>query len=120
MNSQARITAIGSYVPSKVLSNYDLERMVNTHNEWIVQRTGIHERRIAAEDEFTSHMCIKAIADLLHNYPVSIQDVDMILVATYTPDFPAPSVACLIQSHFGIAATGHLMSMRHALVLYMH
>lgn len=108
MNSKARITAIGSYVPHKILSNLDLERMVSTHDEWIVKRTGIRERRIAAEDEFTSHMCVKAIEDMMLHYSVSIDDVDMILVATYTPDFPAPSVACLIQSHFGIAATGAL------------
>lgn len=108
LNSRARITAIGSYVPSRVLSNADLERMVDTGEEWIVQRTGIRERRIAAADEFTSHMCVKAIEDMMRLYPVSVLDVDMILVATYTPDFPAPSVACMLQSHFGIASTGAL------------
>jgi 3-oxoacyl-[acyl-carrier-protein] synthase-3 len=108
MNSKARITAIGSYVPAKVLSNADLEQMVHTQDEWIVQRTGIRERRIAANDEFTSDMCFKAVEDLMRRYSVSIEDVDLILVATYTPDFPAPSVACLIQSRFGIASTGAL------------
>jgi 3-oxoacyl-[acyl-carrier-protein] synthase-3 len=108
MNSKARITAIGSYVPSQVLSNADLEQIVDTQDEWIVQRTGIRERRIAAENEFTSHLCIKAVENMTLHYPVSVQDVDLILVATYTPDFPAPSVACLIQSHFGIVSTGAL------------
>ncbi|MCS7462546.1 ketoacyl-ACP synthase III [Paenibacillus doosanensis] len=108
MRSKAKITAIGSYVPSKVLRNADLEMMMDTSDEWIVQRTGIRERRIAAKDEFTSHMCIGAIDDLINNYEVSIMDVDMILVATYTPDFPTPSVACLIQHHYGIPATGAL------------
>jgi 3-oxoacyl-[acyl-carrier-protein] synthase-3 len=106
--SKSRITAIGSYVPSQVLSNSDLEQMVNTQKEWIVQRTGIRERRIAAEDEFTSHMCIKAIEDMMLQYSVSVLDVDLILVATYTPDHPAPSVGCLIQSHFGMVSTGAL------------
>ncbi|WP_168120432.1 ketoacyl-ACP synthase III [Paenibacillus sp. HB172176] len=108
MGSKSRITGIGSYVPCKILANAELETMVDTNDEWIVQRTGIRERRIAAKEEFTSHMCINAIDNLIHKYDVSVLDVDMILVATYTPDFHAPSVACLIQQHYGIPATGTL------------
>ncbi|MCD1261423.1 hypothetical protein B5M42_021715 [Paenibacillus athensensis] len=108
MTYNARITAIGSYVPSHVLDNAEPERRQDTSDEWIVRRTGIRERRIAAVDEFTSDMCVKAVEDLLGRYPVSVQDVEMILVATYTPDFPTPSVACLLQHRMGIAATGAL------------
>ncbi|THF75337.1 ketoacyl-ACP synthase III [Cohnella fermenti] len=108
MNSKSKMTAIGSYVPSQVLDNFELEAMTDTTDEWIVQRTGIRERRIAGANEFTSHLCIGAIDDLLRNYDGTLADVDMILVATYTPDFPAPSVACLIQRHYGIPAAGTL------------
>lgn len=108
MNSKARITAIGTYVPSQVLTNTDFERMVETSDEWIVQRTGIQERRIAGPHEFTSHLCIHAVQDLIDRYQVNIEDTDFILVATHTPDLPFPSTACLIGAHFGIPAAGAL------------
>lgn len=68
MNSKSRITAIGTYVPDQVLSNNDLEKMVHTNDEWIVQRTGMKERRIANEDEYSSHLAIKAIENLCTTY----------------------------------------------------
>ncbi|NEW04434.1 ketoacyl-ACP synthase III [Paenibacillus sp. SYP-B3998] len=102
----ARITAIGSYVPSQILTNAELESMVDTNDEWIVQRTGIKERRIAASDEYTSHLCIQAVEEMVVRYPNALDDVELIIVATHTPDLPFPSVACLIQAHFGIPATG--------------
>jgi 3-oxoacyl-[acyl-carrier-protein] synthase-3 len=104
--SRARITALGTYVPEKVLTNADLERMVDTSDEWIVQRTGIRERRIARPDEFTSHMCIAAVNDMIERYSVNVEDIDLIIVATHTPDLPFPSVSCLVQAHFGIPAAG--------------
>lgn len=103
---QARITAIGSYVPDRILSNADLQGMVDTNDEWIVQRTGIRERRIAAPNEFTSHLCIAAVQNMLTRYPTSLSDVDLIIVATHTPDLPSTPVACQIQAHFGIPGTG--------------
>lgn len=103
---QARITAIGSYVPPHILSNADLQRMVDTNDEWITQRTGILERRIAAANEFTSHLCIAAVQDMLTRYRVSLDDVELIIVATHTPDLPSTPVACQIQAHFGIPGTG--------------
>ncbi|WP_067618619.1 ketoacyl-ACP synthase III [Alicyclobacillus acidiphilus] len=106
--SRAKITALGTYVPQKVLSNDDLEKLVDTSNEWIVQRTGVRERRIAADDEFTSDLCIKAIEDMLRRYPISLHDVDLILVASITPDHTFPSVASIIQDHFDIPATAAL------------
>ncbi|MGO4272777.1 ketoacyl-ACP synthase III [Paenibacillus sp. TAF58] len=102
----ARITAIGTYVPQRRLTNSDLEQMVDTNNEWIIQRTGIEERRIASPDEFTSDLCISAVKDLMQRYNKKVDDVDMIIVATSTPDFPFPSVASIIQNKLGIAAAG--------------
>lgn len=102
----ARITAIGTYVPERVLTNADLEQMVETSNEWILQRTGIHERRIAAENQFTSHLSIAAVEKLAFDYNKTLTDVDFILVATTTPDYPFPSVASQIQAHFGMESTG--------------
>jgi 3-oxoacyl-[acyl-carrier-protein] synthase-3 len=102
----ARISAIGSYVPSHILSNADLETMVETNDEWIVQRTGMRERRIAAAEEFTSHLCIAAVQNMLDRYPDSLSDVELIIVTTHTPDLPSTPVACMIQAHFGLPAVG--------------
>ncbi|MEH7106278.1 ketoacyl-ACP synthase III [Bacillus sp. JJ1764] len=102
----ARITAIGTYVPETKLTNFELERMVETNNEWILQRTGIHERRISRPDEFTSDLCVAAVKDLMKRYNKKVEDVDMIIVATSTPDFPFPSVSSIIQNRLNIAQTG--------------
>lgn len=104
--SKAQITAIGSYVPEKRLTNEDLERMVETNNEWIIKRTGIKERRIASEQEFTSDICVRAVENLLEKYEKSVHDIDMIIVCTMTPDFKTPSVAALVQAKLGIPHTG--------------
>jgi 3-oxoacyl-[acyl-carrier-protein] synthase III len=104
--SKARITAIGSYVPERRLTNYDLEEIVETNDEWIVKRTGIKERRIAHEEEFTSDISYKAVKNLMERYDKSVDDVDMIIVCTLTPDFKTPSVASLIQARLGIKNTG--------------
>ncbi|EJR03745.1 ketoacyl-ACP synthase III [Bacillus cereus] len=102
MNSKSRITAIGTYVPDQVLSNNDLEKMVHTNDEWIVQRTGMKERRIANEDEYSSHLAIKAIENLCTTYKKNLEDIDCIIVATTTADYVFPSVACQIQQYFNI------------------
>ncbi len=104
--SKARITAIGSYVPEKRLTNRRLEELVETNDEWIVQRTGIRERRIAADTEFTSDISIKAAENLKERYGKSLDDVDMIIVCTMTPDFKTPSVSALVQAKLGIENTG--------------
>lgn len=104
--SKAQITAVGAYVPEKRLTNEDLERMVDTNNEWIIKRTGIKERRIANEQEFTSDICVKAVENLIEKYDKSVHDVDMIIVCTMTPDFKTPSVAALVQAKLGIPHTG--------------
>ncbi|WP_424769051.1 ketoacyl-ACP synthase III [Paenibacillus sp. sgz302251] len=106
IHSNAVITAIGSYVPERILNNADLEKLVDTNNEWIVQRTGIQERRIAAKDEFTSHLCIAAVQNMIERFAVSVSDVDYILVATSSPDAIFPSVASQVQAHFNIQGCG--------------
>ncbi|WP_144787872.1 ketoacyl-ACP synthase III [Lysinibacillus fusiformis] len=106
IKSKARITAIGSYVPERRLTNDDLEKMVETNDEWIVQRTGIKERSVANEDEFTSDISYKAVKNLMERYDKSVDDVDMIIVCTLTPDFKTPSVASYIQAKLGIRNTG--------------
>lgn len=99
--SRASITAIGSYAPEQRITNADLERMVDTDNEWIVRRTGIVERHRAADDQFTSDMAIAAAQDLFRRFPTASQDVDAILVATISPDMPSPSVASRVQLAIG-------------------
>ena len=100
--SQAEMTGIGSYVPEKRLTNDDLSQIVDTNDEWIVRRTGIRERRIAGPREFSSHLAIEAVRDLLERYPTDPTDIDAVIVATTTPDFLFPSVASRVQQAFGI------------------
>jgi 3-oxoacyl-[acyl-carrier-protein] synthase-3 len=95
------ITGVGSYVPEKILTNADLEKMVETSDEWIITRTGIKERRIAAADEFTSDMAAKAAERAMAKAKVTADQIDLIIVATITPDMPFPSTACLVQRKIG-------------------
>ncbi|MEW4430584.1 ketoacyl-ACP synthase III [Paenibacillus pabuli] len=108
MQSKASITAFGTYVPERILNNADLEKMVETNDEWIVQRTGMRERRIAAEDQFVSDLAVKAVEDMIQRYEVDVHDVDMILVATSTPEYAFPSTASRVQARLNIAQTGAL------------
>jgi 3-oxoacyl-[acyl-carrier-protein] synthase-3 len=95
------IVALGRYLPAKTLTNADLEKVVDTTDEWITTRTGIKERRIAAEGELTSHMAIAAAKDALKRSPVKAEDIEAIFVATVTPDSAFPSMACLVQKEIG-------------------
>jgi 3-oxoacyl-[acyl-carrier-protein] synthase-3 len=95
------ITGVGSYVPDRILSNADLEKLVETTDEWITSRTGIKERRIAAEGETTSDMATAAARKALERAGVTAADLDLIIVATITPDMPFPSTACLVQYRLG-------------------
>ena len=95
------ITGVGSYVPARVLTNYELEKKVDTTDEWITSRTGIKERRIAAKDEFTSDMAAKAAQRAMKMAGITGEQVDLIIVATITPDMPFPSTACLVQQKIG-------------------
>lgn len=95
---QARIIGTGSYLPERILSNHDLEKMVDTTDEWIVTRTGMKERRIARPDEHTSEMGFHAAKEALASAGISAEQIDLILFATITPDFSFPSSACLLQA----------------------
>ncbi|MFH1552678.1 MAG: beta-ketoacyl-ACP synthase III [Candidatus Omnitrophota bacterium] len=95
------ILGVGKYLPENVLTNADLERMVDTTDEWIVTRTGIKERRIAAENEATSDMAAKAAKGALKNAGLEAKDIDLIIVATITPDMFFPSTACILQDKLG-------------------
>ena len=92
------IAGTGSYVPERILSNADLEKIVDTSDEWITSRTGIKERRIAADDEFTSHMATKAGQRALEQAGIAEEDVQLIIVATITPDRATPATACYVQT----------------------
>ncbi|MCA1039517.1 ketoacyl-ACP synthase III [Bacillus infantis] len=97
----AGILGIGKFVPEKILTNFDLEKMVDTNDEWIRTRTGIEERRIAGDDMDTSDLAYNAAVAALENSGVSAESLDMILVATVTPDQPFPTVACMLQERLG-------------------
>lgn len=103
---RARITGMGSYLPKKVLTNTDFEKMVDTTNEWIVSRTGIEERRIAAVGEYTSDMGAEAAKNALAAAKISPDSVELILVATMTPDYISSSSAALIQNKIGAGNAG--------------
>ncbi|MGR9050846.1 beta-ketoacyl-ACP synthase III [Halobacillus faecis] len=97
----AGFLGIGHYAPEKVLTNKDLEKMVDTSDEWIRTRTGIEERRIAADDMDTSDLAFRAAEEALKDADMKAEDLDMILVATVTPDTPFPSVAAMLQHRLG-------------------
>jgi 3-oxoacyl-[acyl-carrier-protein] synthase III len=96
---RARITGTGSSVPGKILTNFDLERIVDTSDDWITTRTGIKERRIASAGEYTSTFATEAAANALAMAGADPADIDLLIVATVTPDFPFPATACLIQDN---------------------
>jgi 3-oxoacyl-[acyl-carrier-protein] synthase-3 len=95
------IVAVGSYLPKRVLTNADLEKMVETSNEWIITRTGIKERRLAAADEYTSDLASKAALQAMERAKVTPEQIDLIILATITPDTPFPSTACHVQKKIG-------------------
>ena len=94
----SRILGTGSYLPDRILTNADLEKLVDTNDQWIVERTGIRERHIAAEGELTSDLATQAARAALAAAGVAIDDIDLLLVATTTPDLVFPSTACIVQS----------------------
>ena len=99
----SRIAGTGSYLPAKVLTNHDLAKMVDTSDEWIVARTGIRERHVAADNEVASDLSLAAAQRAIANSGLVADDIDLIIVATTTPDMVFPSTACILQSKLGIA-----------------
>jgi len=101
---RAKITALGRYVPPRVVTNHDLSKIVDTNHEWIIERTGIHERHWVEKGTPTSELAVKAVDDLLKRRGIEVAEIELIIVATVTPDMFFPSTACLIQNK--IRATG--------------
>ena len=98
---RARVCGVGSAVPKKILSNADLEKIVDTSDEWIITRTGIRERRIVSEGEKFSDLCTRAAEAALKRAHVKAEELDMILVGTISGDMPFPATACLVQNNIG-------------------
>jgi len=115
----AKIIGTGSYVPEKVLTNQDLEKMVETNDEWIVSRTGMKERRIARADESTSDMGLVSAKRALEAAQIPAESLDMILFATFSPDYIFPSAACLIQTQLG-AVKAAAMDVQAACTGYLY
>jgi len=101
--SYARILGTGSYLPEKIISNTDLEKTVDTSDQWIQERTGIKKRHIAAENETTCDLAEKAARNAMEAANLTAKDIDMVIVATTTPDRVFPSTACLLQQRLGIS-----------------
>ncbi|UCD39154.1 MAG: ketoacyl-ACP synthase III [Fidelibacterota bacterium] len=97
----AKITAIGKYLPERILSNFELEKMVDTTDEWIRSRTGIIERHLVRDGEVTSHMATEAAREVLLKRQIDPEEIDCIIVATVTPDMFFPATACLVQNNLG-------------------
>jgi 3-oxoacyl-[acyl-carrier-protein] synthase III len=91
------IVGVGSYVPERIITNADLEKLVDTSDEWITSRTGIRARRVAATHQFTSDLAARAAVRAMRKAGVKAEEIDLIIVATITPDMPFPSTACLVQ-----------------------
>jgi len=98
---KAKISGLATYVPPKLLTNHDLERMVETNNEWIIERTGIEKRHIVEKGVATSDLAVEAVKKLLRQKELQPDDIDLIIVATVTPDMFFPSTACLVQNKLG-------------------
>lgn len=97
-NRRAKITALGRYVPPRVVTNHDLAKIVDTNHDWIVERTGIHERHWVEPGTPSSELAVKAIDDLLKRRGIEADEIELIIVATVTPDMFFPSTACVIQN----------------------
>ena len=100
--TQSILRGVGSYLPEKILTNKDLEETIDTTDEWIKERTGISQRHVAAQNEYTSDLAVIAAKSALSNAEMSTQDIDLIIVATTTPDYTFPSTATIVQKKLGI------------------
>ena len=98
---RSRVAGLGSYLPEKVLTNFDLEKMVDTSNDWIIKRTGIERRHVVADDQGCSDLCVEAAKHALKDANMKIDEIELILVATVSPDYKMPATACLVQTKLG-------------------
>lgn len=102
MNIKSGILGYGYYVPEKIMTNFDMEKIVDTSDEWIRTRTGIEQRRIAADNECTSDMAVKAAESAIQQGGVNKKEIDIVIMATITPDYPWPAAACIVASKLGL------------------
>ena len=100
--THSKIIGTGSYLPEKILTNHDLESIVDTNDSWIRTRTGIEQRHIAADNEMASDLAVNACLKAIESADISIDKIDLIIVATTTPDMTFPSTACILQNKLGI------------------
>ena len=100
----SRIAGMGRYLPERVLTNFDLEKMVDTTDEWIRTRTGVERRHVVEEDQTTSDMCAKSAQNAMDDAGVTPADVDMVITGTTSPDVVFPNVSSIIQHRLGIPA----------------
>jgi len=108
----SKIIGTGSYLPAKALTNYDLEKMVDTSHDWIVTRSGIVERHFAADNELTSDLALQASRRAIEAAGIKADEIDLIIVATTSPDMPFPSTACILQDKLGIRNGGAAFDMQ--------
>ncbi|MDO8926537.1 MAG: beta-ketoacyl-ACP synthase III [Sideroxyarcus sp.] len=108
----SKIIGTGSYLPAKALTNYDLEKMVDTSHDWIVTRSGIVERHFAADNELTSDLALQASRKAIEAAGIKADEIDLIIVATTSPDMPFPSTACILQDKLGIRNGGAAFDMQ--------
>ena len=108
----SRIIGTGGYLPEKILTNHDLEKMVETSHDWIVSRSGIHERHIAADNELTSDLALQASLRAIETAGIEAEEIDLIIVATTSPDQIFPSTACILQDKLGIRNCGAAFDMQ--------
>ncbi|MBI4808099.1 MAG: ketoacyl-ACP synthase III [Nitrosomonadales bacterium] len=108
----SKIIGTGSYLPARTLTNYDLEKMVDTSHDWIFTRSGIVERHFAADDELTSDMALQASRKAIEAAGIKVDEIDLIIVATTSPDMPFPSTACILQDKLGIRNGGAAFDMQ--------
>ncbi|MGA7750332.1 MAG: 3-oxoacyl-ACP synthase, partial [Gallionella sp.] len=108
----SKIIGTGSYLPAKVLTNFDLEKIVDTSHDWIVSRSGIVERHIADDKELTSDLALRASIRAIEAAGISADEIDLLIVATTTPDQVFPSTACILQDKLGIRNRGAAFDMQ--------
>ena len=117
--SSAGILGTGHYAPERLLTNFDLEKLVDTTDEWIRTRTGVETRHLAAASENTSDLCVKAGWKALEAAGLTAEDIDFVMVATASPDYVVPSTACLVQDKMGMKRAGGMDISAGCSVIFM-
>jgi 3-oxoacyl-[acyl-carrier-protein] synthase III len=121
ISAPARISAVGMFAPERILDNAYFEKLVETNDAWIVQRTGIRTRHVVEDGQFASHLAIAAIDDLLANNPsVNLAEVDYIIVGSTTPDYEYPTLSAMLQAHYGLPKTVGALDIKTACAAFVY